>query len=122
MYPMKHIILIIITLFFWACSKQPEDPTTGTIEGNVYDYTNGLVVPMAHVETVPPTSAVISDTATGLFSIEHVDPGVYQIMATKFGYDSSKVSVSVVAGQTTRADVFLRPDSLPADTSKYIYP
>ncbi len=108
-------VLLVLTLL--TCGKQPEDPTTGSIEGRVYDYALGVIVPMAHVETQPPTSAVISDTVNGDYKIEHVDPGIYKIIVTKFGYDSSMVSISVVAGQTTQADVFLKPDTAQTDTT-----
>ncbi len=112
---------MILALFLLIqCTKPTEDPTTGSIEGTVFNFTTGSFIGGAHIVTSPPTSAVLSDTLAGLFKIDHVDPGIYRITAVKYGFDTSSVSVSVLAGQITTADITLRPDTSSVDTVKTV--
>lgn len=109
---MKRVIklnfVVLIILLFWACSKVPTAVTTGSIEGTISDFTSGLPIGKANVTTMPPSSAVTSDSTTGLFIIDHVDPGIYSVYAEKVGFDSAAVNVSVVAEQKTIADIALK--------------
>lgn len=117
---MKKIILIVLTLailFLMACGSDPVQEETGTIEGVVYDYSTGDWVGKANIITIPPSSAVTSDSLTGFFKILHVDPGVYRVRATKIGYDSTGVNISVLAGEKTIADIALRIDTTLVDTT-----
>ncbi len=115
---MKKIIMILSLFLLMQCTKPTEDPTTGSIEGTVFNFNTGNFIGGVHIVTVPPTSAVLSDTLAGLYKIDHVDPGVYRITAVKYGFDTSSVSVSVLAGQITTADITLRPDTSGVDTVK----
>jgi hypothetical protein len=89
-----------------SMAATPADPTTGTISGHVFDSRDGSVVPMANVSTDPPTSSVTTDVQ-GFYSIPDVLPGVYTVIAAKYGYPRASVSISVGAGRTTTADVHL---------------
>jgi len=109
---MKHRIKInialIIVLGLLACSKVPTAVSIGTIEGTVSDFTLSLPIGNANITTNPPTSAVTSDSLTGMYTIEHVEPGIYKVQATKAGFDTAKVSISVVAAEISIADIALR--------------
>ena len=117
---MKSLIaslLILIVFLLLSCGSDPVADETGTIEGNVYNFNTGEIVGMANVVTIPPSSAVTSDSINGGFKILHVDPGVYKVRAEKVGFDSSSVNISVIAGEKTIADVFLRADTSSSDTT-----
>ncbi len=118
---MKYIILILSLLLLVQCTKPTEDPTTGSIEGTVFNFNTGGFIGGAHIVTTPPTSAVLSDTLAGMYKIEHVDPGVYRITAVKYGFDTSSVSVSVIAGNITTADITLKPDTSFTDTLQAVF-
>jgi hypothetical protein len=88
-------------------------PTTGEISGQVIDASSSSPIPNANVTTDPPTISVTSNTQ-GRYVIPEVPPGVYTITATKPGYTSASVEVSVTAGKTTTADVHLM--AMPSPT------
>ncbi|MCB0284676.1 MAG: carboxypeptidase regulatory-like domain-containing protein [Calditrichaeota bacterium] len=111
------IIFLAILVFIAACGTDPVKEETGTIEGVVYDFNTGDFVGKANIFTIPPSSSVTSDSVTGIFKILHVDPGVYRVRANKIGYDSTGVSISVIAAEKTIADIALKVDSTFADTS-----
>jgi len=112
---MKKVILVIslavFSLLCIQCAQDPAEETTGTIEGVVYNFANSKIIGNANVVTVPPSSSVTSDSITGSFKIEHVDPGLYRVIGQKVGFDSSGVNISVLAGETTTADIALKADS-----------
>ena len=80
---MKRIIqpVIIFSLFAFllSCAEDPVEVTTGTIKGVVYNFDTGDVIGQANIHTTPPSSAVTSDSATGVFNIDHVDTGYHKI-------------------------------------------
>ncbi len=115
---MKKIVFLGI-LFLWiltvACSnKGQEPPTYGKIQGTVYNAASGLPLDKALVTTSPPTYAVTTDTL-GAYLIENVEAGTYHVRASKTGYDSAGVNISVLAGFTTTADIPLKADSSSAE-------
>lgn len=111
------VLFSILMLFINACGTDPVKEETGTIEGIVYDFSTGDYVGKANIVTIPPSSSVTSDSVSGNFKILHVDPGVYRVRANKIGYDSTGVSISVIAAEKTIADIALKVDSTFADTS-----
>ncbi len=82
------------------------EPGTGVISGTVIDSRDGSLVQAANVSTDPPTSSVTTD-AQGHYSIDSVPPGIYTVNATKPGYASVGVRISIVANGTTVADLHL---------------
>ena len=108
------IIFAVFFIYFHACSDSPtKGKETGKISGTVYDAVNGSAINKALVLTTPPTSAVTTDTS-GAYQIANVQSGTYHVRASKAGYDSAGVDVSVSEGNTTTADVSLKRDSVAA--------
>jgi hypothetical protein len=112
------LLLISMIFIYTGCGDTPVEETTGTIEGIVYDFTTGDIIGKANVKTDPPSSSVTTDSITGEYKILHVDPGIYRVTAEKTGYDTSGVSISVIAGEATVADVTLKYDSIQVDTTQ----
>lgn len=112
---MKNLIqlsLSLLVLLIIACSSEPTaTEKTGSIEGFVFDASNGFPLNKARVITTPPTFSVTTDTL-GTYQITNVAPGTYRVNAAKFGYDSTGVNISVSAGIITTADIPLVQDSL----------
>lgn len=105
-------IVFLLPLFIFTCSETPtKGSDTGKITGTVYDAVSGSAINKALVLTTPPTSAVTTDT-TGAYQITNVEGGTYHVRASKAGYDSAGVDISVSAGNTTIADISLESDSV----------
>lgn len=105
-------LLLIFTLL--SCGGDPvSGKKTGSIEGVVIDGFTDLAISKAQVTTTPPTFSVTTDTS-GSYQIANVEPGTYHITASKFGYDSAGVNISVASGEITTADISLLSDTLAA--------
>jgi hypothetical protein len=100
----------------WTPTPQP---TTGEIDGQAIDSASSSPIPSANVYTDPPTISVTADEQ-GRYIIPEVPPGIYTITATKAGYTSASVNISVSAGKTTTADVHLMAASadIPSPTPR----
>jgi hypothetical protein len=81
-------------------------PTEGSIQGQVTTSVGDSLVVGARVQTAPATSSVTTDQQ-GRYAILHVTPGSYTVAATKTGYNPGHTDASVIAGQTTTADIQL---------------
>ncbi len=107
------LIAFVGVMLLTACggSEEATEPVlTGTISGFIYDAETSLPIALSNVTSVPPTSAVTTDT-TGTYAILNVDPETYVISASKIGYITGTSNISVSAGNETIADVFLDKDS-----------
>jgi uncharacterized protein (TIGR02145 family) len=105
------ILLLMTILVFSSCKKDdsnPSVPVNGNIQGNITNTSDGTAINGASVETIPPTNAVITNQL-GDFTMSDVTPGTYIVTATKSGYDTNSVSISVISGKTTTANIQLSP-------------
>jgi thermitase len=82
----------------------------GKISGQVTDTADGSLISVAQVSD--GTRAVLTDAA-GQYAINDVPPGIYQVVANKEGYQSSSLSVTVVAGSTAVANLPLTEIIVP---------
>jgi uncharacterized protein (TIGR02145 family) len=99
-------VLGAILLFLSCVGSNNPAPTTGTIQGMVTNATGSNFIVGASVSTEPPTSAVGTD-AQGNYTIGSVTIGQYTVVASKAGYNPDSVTVTVRAGQTSTADIYL---------------
>jgi len=76
----------------------------GTITGSVTDAEDGSPIVGAAVND--GTRTVVTD-ATGQYTINDVRPGSYQVVASKEGYESSSLTMTVLEGNTAVADLSL---------------
>lgn len=92
-------------------------PTTGSIDGYVYDASaSNQPLPGASVTTVPITSTVITGL-NGDYSIRDVNPGIYQVIANKAGYRSDTAVVPVAAGKMITASFSLGLETVAVPAS-----
>ncbi len=115
---MKKIIIsvlapfILLTTMALSCKKdegtpvEPEPATHGSIKGSVVEFGSTNPLAMVNVYSVPPTSFVKTDSS-GKYIINTVEPGEYQVVAAKIGFDTISVNVNVTAGAVTVADFIL---------------
>ncbi len=105
----------VAALMLGACKKDdgiadPPAATTGKITGHITDYTTGEPVGAVLVSSVPPSQSVTA-SSTGLYSMEDIVPGIYNLVATKNGYEPGYASVAVQSGKITIADIVLKPST-----------
>ncbi|OGN97195.1 MAG: hypothetical protein A2Z77_06410 [Chloroflexi bacterium RBG_13_51_36] len=82
----------------------------GEIAGQVISATDGSVISGAQVGYDVRTA--LSDAA-GMYSIGSVPPGTYQVLASKEGYQSSFLTVTVLSGTTAVANFLLNDITAP---------
>ncbi len=101
---------ILLSIMALSCKKEDnspvEPPTHGAIKGSVVEFGSTNPLSMVNIYSVPPTSFVKTNSS-GTYSISTVEPGQYQIVAAKIGYDTISVNVNVTAGATAIADFIL---------------
>ena len=107
---MRRLSLAMVVLLacsaLW-CSKKKDTvnpPTTGTLQGVAQTAVGDTVLAGVRVSTSPATSSVSTD-GLGHYSIPDIPGGEYAVTGTKAGFTPFIASVSVVAGQTTNADL-----------------
>ncbi len=82
------------------------DINYGVISGTVSDAQNGNAIPNVSLYTIPST-VVLTSGSNGAFSFQNLTPGSYSLVAKKSGYDSALVTLNVLAGMTSTADILL---------------
>jgi len=98
---------VIFLVFYLSCSENSnftETEKTGTIKGKVTDSNSGYAVESTNITTSPATNAVTTDSS-GEYEITGVNPGLYSVSASKTGYNTNSVNISVKEGKTTTADI-----------------
>lgn len=96
-----------------SCSKDdnnPIIPATGTIEGIVLDAVSLNPLIGVTISTNPATSIVLTN-GEGKYSISGVPAGSYTVIASKDGYNSSNLNVTVNSGQISQASFTLSNSS-----------
>jgi len=126
---MKKLLITILMPFFLltvmalSCKEDeqsPVEPTPsehGTIKGNIIEFGSSSPLSLVNVYSVPPTSYVKTDES-GNYVIKTVEPGQYQVVAAKIGFDTITVDVTVSAGAVTVAD-FILVSQNSKDSVKY---
>jgi len=101
---------LIFFLLIPSCKKDdnPTQPSTGNIQGRITNAGDGTVIIGASVQTNPATSTV-NTNSSGDFVINDVTPGTYTVTASKSGFTTNSVNVSVVSGKTAAANIQLSP-------------
>jgi hypothetical protein len=103
-------VLVLALLASAACKEATLGPSsTGDIEGTVLDYETVLPVVAASITTTPPSEALLT-TQQGLFRVEDVEVGTYQVTARKSGYAPTTVSVLVRDDRAATATIFLEAE------------
>jgi thermitase len=78
----------------------------GEIAGQVTDAEDCSAI--SGVQVTDGTRTALTDTA-GMYTINDVPPGTYQVVASKEGYESSSLTIDVLSGNTAVADFSLNP-------------
>jgi Carboxypeptidase regulatory-like domain len=99
-----QLLLAIFLLFGWNLSASGDK---GRISGRILD-PQGAPVSQAHVKLVNAAGATVGDARSdqqGRFTLDGVDPGVYQLVAEAPSFVSVMQDISLAAGQQQQASV-----------------
>ncbi len=108
---LKKLSFLLFLILLFSCSQE-ENPVgisalgPGKIVGYVTDGETGFAISQALITSQASTSAIITDI-DGFYIIENVSPGSYSMSASKNGYQSASISVSVDSSMTAQADFVL---------------
>ena len=110
----SRVIIILISILSFSCKVKPTEtaPLETKITGRVIDKDVNSFISNVQITTIPSTSSVTTD-ATGGYVISDVKPGQYVVTASKSGYKSNSINVTVAEGKTASADIqieTLKPD------------
>ena len=113
----KHLLTywigLVLLLFLW--SAQLAAQTTSTIEGTVKDK-QGLAVAGAQVHVSSPELAVertVTSEADGTYRVASLPPGIYQIKASKDGFEAEVLTnIEVTLNRTLEFDITMQVGSL----------
>jgi len=86
----------------------------GIITGSVTDAEDGSPIVAA---TVSDGTRTVQTDAAGQYIIDDVPPGTYQVVAGKEGYESSSLTVTILAGDTAVVDLSLSEIIVPGSIS-----
>ena len=104
--------IIMLVLIFRCGKKKPTEPsppvTTGTLNGTVMNAADSTAIEAAQVITDPGDYITYTNGA-GYYMLDGLPPGQYLIRASKDGFQNDTTAVSVEAGQTSTANLYLTP-------------
>ena len=85
--------------------------TSGAIRGYVYNNeTGGAIIGATVKVTVGSQVKTFSSNATGYFEFNNIPAGVYTLNVSKSGFVANSTDVTVVAGETASATIYLDPE------------
>ncbi len=110
---MKHIKIIVGVIsclfFLWKCNLgnnafTGNENITSEISGTIIDQNTKQSIDSVHVQTLPATQDVYTDSM-GKFFIANIEQGAYLLIASKVGYLSDSLNINLT--EPERKELFL---------------
>jgi len=98
----KSILFFTLLLVCLSCFAQ-----TGDVKGFVYDESNGEPIIFTNVY-LEGTSIGAATDINGYYSISKITPGDYTLMCTYIGYDTARISISILPNKLINQKIFLK--------------
>ncbi|WP_462319083.1 carboxypeptidase-like regulatory domain-containing protein [Marinilabilia sp.] len=99
------LFLIGFTLLS-GCEDKIESSLSGTLTGRILDQENLMPLEEIRVST-NPYSEIVETDSMGRFTINDIKTGEYNVIASKSGYKSESVTVTVFFNETTDVELVL---------------
>jgi TolB protein len=115
---MNYISLLAAILgmvLFTGCEDTIESPLAGTLSGRVLDQENQKPLKGIRISTNPYSDIAETDTL-GRFTIDDIEAGEYNVIASKTGYKSESISITIYFHETTTVEMELA-ESISEDNS-----
>ncbi|HXP48614.1 MAG TPA: TonB-dependent receptor [Bacteroidia bacterium] len=107
----SFLSLLLAICFAFTASHSVAQNNTGTIRGFVYLKKTGEPALFTNVYLQGTTIGATTDV-NGYFSITHVAPGTYVLVATSVGYDTAHESVTVLKDQILTKKLYIADASI----------
>lgn len=104
---LQTVAVLILLFAIGSCTKDILD-TTGNLTGVVSDSQTGEPLSGAAV-SLTPLGKAISTGSDGRFEFTGIESGTYKIQVSKDDYQSNTKEVVVMAAETAKADIQLKP-------------
>ncbi len=99
------LALFLITTFLHYCGDDnASNPKVTEIKGIIVDEMSNKAISNAFIKTEPPSGSVNSNSS-GEYSIQNLITGNYTVIVEKSGYYTKRVTVNVVEGNITTANI-----------------
>jgi len=108
----------IIAVHLFGC-KPEEIILHGDISGLVTDASNNEPVEAAYVK-INATNDSTRTGSDGTFIFKNLPPGGYELKTSKFGYDTSTVSTTVVSAEAKNISILLNGFGIPSFSVNYL--
>ncbi len=112
---LKSISTLLLILTFFACEEHVDNLLTGTLSGVVLFQEDYSPLSEVRITTHPYTENVTADK-NGRFTINNMPTGEYNVIATKSGYKSQSITVTITHNKETDVEMVL-PRSLSSDNA-----
>jgi len=106
----RSYLAVTAMLLLFVCPTFAQTPGTGAISGIIYDPANRAVANAAvlAVNQATHTSRLVTSTATGVFHVPLLPPGIYDVTVNMPGFAANTSrSIQVTVSQTTTLNVTL---------------
>lgn len=116
--PMKSLLLSFLVLsgiLLCQVQVQAQPSTTGDVRGFVYDDETGEPVIFTNVYLEKTTYGASTDV-NGLYSINKIPAGNYTLLCTNVGYDTTRISIQIKAGQIVNQKILLKQSDIVLKT------
>ena len=107
------VFLMAMGIIICGCEENLSPEKVGNISGIVRDAEDNSPIAGVSITTTPGTNALITDNS-GSYLISDVLEGDYIVKAAKLDYQNASVSVAVKDGETTTADITMKPEDIEA--------
>lgn len=97
---------ILLTLALLACEEHVDNLLTGNLSGVVLFQSDYSPMSEVRISTHPYTENVTTDE-NGRFSISNIPTGEYNVIATKAGYKSQSISITIAHNKETDVEMEL---------------
>ncbi|GAO30108.1 carboxypeptidase-like regulatory domain-containing protein [Geofilum rubicundum] len=104
---LHHIIpAILLSLALFACEEHVDNLLTGSLSGVVLLQSDYSPLSEVRISTHPYTENVTTDE-NGRFVIEKIPTGEYNVIATKAGYKSQSITITIAHNKETDVEMEL---------------
>lgn len=104
----KGLLAGILCMLSWGVALAQN---TATIRGYVYEKGSGQPVMFANVYLENSTYGGVSD-ANGLFAIAGIKPGMYRLVATTIGYDTTFIDIDLQGGKILNQNILIEQSGI----------
>ncbi len=107
----RNFTLLLLLSISFKLSYAQQTPSTAEIRGFVYDKKTGEPIIFTNV-FIEGTNIGVATDVNGFYNLTKLKPGTIKLVSTGLGYDTTRVSITLKAGQKVSQNLFLSERSV----------